>query len=127
MTAPLAPTLLRVIDQLLPELIDFRRDLHAHPELSFEEHRTSERLRSRLEAAGLTPRSVGETGLVVDLGAPEPRRRVALRGDLDALPVRERSGLDWSSTVDGVCHACGHDVHTTALLGAGLALAEVAD
>ena len=68
-----------------------------------------------------------EPGLVVDLGASEPRRRVALRGDIDALPVRERTGLDWSSTVDGACHACGHDVHATALLGAGLALAEVAD
>ena len=70
---------------------------------------------------------MSETGLVVDLGASEPRRRVALRGDIDALPVRERTGLDWSSTVDGACHACGHDVHATALLGAGLALAEVAD
>src|SRR5690606_37517628 len=127
MTAPLAPTLLRVTDGLVPELIDFRRDLHAHPELSFQEHRTTARLRERLEAAGLHPRSVSETGLVVDLGAAEPRRRVALRGDIDALPVRERTGLDWSSTTDGICHACGHDVHATVLLGAGLALAEVAD
>lgn len=127
MTAPLAPTLLRVIDDLVPELVDFRRDLHAHPELSFQEHRTTAKLRERLEAAGLAPRSVSETGLVVDLGASEPRRRVALRGDIDALPVRERTGLDWTSTVDGVCHACGHDVHATVLLGAGLALAEVAD
>lgn len=127
MTAPLAPTLLRVIDRLLPELIDFRRDLHAHPELSFEEHRTTARLRERLEAAGLTPRSISDTGLIVDLGDEDPRRRVALRGDIDALPVGERSGLDWTSTVPGVCHACGHDVHTTALLGAALALAEVAD
>ena len=60
---------------------------------------------------------------VPDLGAEDPRRRVALRGDIDALPIRERTGLDWSSTVDGVCHACGHDVHTAVLLGAGLALA----
>src|SRR5699024_1351339 len=122
----LAPTLLGVIDRILPELIDVRRDLHAHPELSFEEYRTTQRLRGRLEQAGLTPRSIGETGLVVDLGAREPRRRVALRGDIDAPPVRERTGLDWTSTVEGVCHACGHDVHTTALLGAALALAEVA-
>lgn len=127
MNAPLAPTLLSVIDGLLPELVDFRRDLHAHPELSFEEHRTTAVLRERLEAAGLEPRSVSETGLVVDLGSTDPLRRVALRGDIDALPVRERTGLDWSSTVDGACHACGHDVHTTALLGAGLALSEVAD
>ena len=127
MTAPLAPTLLRVIDELVPELLDVRRDLHAHPELSFAEHRTTAVLRERLQAAGLRPRSVSETGLVVDLGAENPSRRVALRGDIDALPVRERTGLDWSSTTEGACHACGHDVHTTALLGAALALAEVAD
>ena len=127
MTAPLAPTLLRVVDDLVPELIAFRRDLHAHPELGFAEHRTTQRIRERVVAAGLTPTDVGETGLVVDLGAEQPRRRVALRGDIDALPIRERTGLDWSSTVEGVCHACGHDVHTAVLLGAGLALATVAD
>ncbi len=127
MTAPLAPTLLRVVDDLVPELIAFRRDLHAHPELAFAEHRTTEKIRERILTAGLTPTDVGATGLVVDLGAEDPRRRVALRGDIDALPIRERTGLDWSSTVDGVCHACGHDVHTAVLLGAGLALATVAD
>ena len=127
MTAPLAPTLLRVVDDLAPELIAFRRDLHAHPELGFAEHRTTQRIRERIVAAGLTPTDVGETGLVVDLGAEQPRRRVALRGDIDALPIRERTGLDWSSTVEGVCHACGHDVHTAVLLGAGLALSTVAD
>lgn len=127
MTAPLAPTLLRVVDDLVPELLTFRRDLHAHPELGFAEHRTTQRLRERLAASGLVPQDVGPTGVVVDLGDPDPARRVALRGDIDALPIRERTGLDWASTVDGVCHACGHDVHTTVLLGAGLALAHVAD
>lgn len=126
MTAPLAPTLLRAVDALLPEIIDFRRDLHAHPELSFQEFRTTEKVRERLTAAGVRVRSVTETGLIADLGAEEPARRVALRGDMDALPIRERTGLDWSSTTDGACHACGHDVHTSVLLGAGLALAEVA-
>lgn len=127
MNAPLAPTLLRVVDQLVPELLEVRRDLHAHPELSFEEHRTTQVLRERLTAAGLRAESVVDTGLVVDLGDPDPLRRVALRGDIDALPVAERTGLDWSSTRPGVCHACGHDVHTAVLLGAALALAEVAD
>ncbi|GAA3620938.1 M20 family metallopeptidase [Marihabitans asiaticum] len=127
MTAPLAPTLLRVVDDLVPELIAFRRDLHQHPELSFAEHRTTERLRGRLEAAGLETVDVGATGVVVDLGAAKPRRRVAVRGDIDALPIRERTGLDWASTTDGVSHACGHDVHTTVVLGAGLALSTVAD
>lgn len=127
MTAPLAPTLLRVVDDLVPELIAFRRDLHTHPELSFAEHRTTEKLRERLEQAGLTTIDVGPTGLVVDLGAREPRRRVAVRGDIDALPIRERTGLDWASRTDGVSHACGHDVHTAVVLGAGLALSTVAD
>ena len=127
MTAPLAPALLRVVDDLVPELIGFRRDLHQHPELSFAEHRTTERLRGRLEAAGLETVDVGATGVVVDLGAAKPRRRVAVRGDIDALPIRERTGLDWASTTDGVSHACGHDVHTTVVLGAGLALSTVAD
>lgn len=126
MNAPLAPTLLRVIDRLLPELIDVRRDLHAHPELSFEEHRTTEVIRERLTGADLRISTVSDTGLVVDLGDEQPLRRVALRGDIDALPVAERTGLDWSSTRPGACHACGHDVHTTVLLGAALALSEVA-
>ena len=69
MTAPLAPTLLRVVDDLVPELIAFRRDLHAHPELAFAEHRTTEKIRERILAAGLAPTDVGATGLVVDLGA----------------------------------------------------------
>lgn len=96
MTAPLAPTLLRVVDDLVPELLTFRRDLHAHPELGFAEHRTTQRLRERLAASGLVPQDVGPTGVVVDLGDPDPARRVALRGDIDALPIRERTGLDWA-------------------------------
>lgn len=130
MTAPLAPTLLRVVDKLVPELLDLRRDLHAHPELSFAEHRTTGLLRRHLAPLaplGVRVSAVTETGLVVDLGDEQPLRRVALRGDIDALPVAERTGLDWASRTPGVCHACGHDVHTTVLLGAAIALAEVAD
>ena len=68
----------------------------------------------RLAAAGIRVRPLPGTGLVADLGAEQPAYRVALRADLDALPVRERTGLDWASTTDGVCHACGHDVHVAA-------------
>jgi amidohydrolase len=65
------------------------------------------------------------TGVVADIGAPEPNRRIALRADIDALPIREQTGLDFSSRTDGVSHSCGHDIHTTALVGAGLALRSI--
>ncbi|MCW2856282.1 MAG: amidohydrolase [Marmoricola sp.] len=108
------------------ELIEFRRDLHAHPELSWHEERTAGRVADRLVAAGLTPSRVGASGLIVDIGPPDAPV-VALRADLDALPVPDLTPDPWRSTVDGVAHACGHDVHTSSLLGAGIALAAVAD
>ena len=110
------------VDALAPELVEMRRDLHAHPELSREETRTTMVVSQRLAAAGIRVRPLPGTGLIADLGAEQPAYRVALRADLDALPVRERTSLDWASTNYGVCHACGHDVHVAAVLGAGLAL-----
>jgi amidohydrolase len=104
----------------LDELVEFRRDLHRHPELGFTEQRTTRLVAERLERAGLSPRLLSGTGLVCDLGSSGPL--VALRGDLDALPLPDESGQPWSSQTPGVSHACGHDLHTTALLGAGLAL-----
>ena len=120
-------TVASVITGVLPELVTIRRDIHAHPELSREETRTTALLRGRLDRAGTRVTPMPRTGLVADIGAREPRLRIGLRADIDALPVQERTGLDWASTVDGVCHACGHDVHTTALLGAALVLAELED
>jgi amidohydrolase len=113
------------ITSLSHELVDVRRDLHAHPELSREETRTTDVLARRLDAAGVAVRRLPGTGLLADVGAPEPAFRVGLRADMDALPVRERSGVAFASTTPGVCHACGHDVHTAALLGALLSLKEV--
>lgn len=110
-----------------PELIELRRDLHAHPELSRGEVRTTALVGQRLRAAGIAVRALEVTGLVADLGAESPAYRVALRADLDALPVVERTGLDWASTTEGICHACGHDVHVAAVLGAALALKEHED
>ena len=109
------------------ELMAFRRDLHAHPELSHAETRTTARVAARLTAAGVRVRPLTGTGLVGDIGAVDPAYRVALRADLDALPLAERTGLSFASQSDGVCHACGHDVHVAAVLGAGLALQEQAD
>lgn len=108
------------LEPLLPELIDFRRDLHAHPELSFKEFRTTDRLVERLEAAGLQPKRLDGTGLTVDIG--EGPIATALRGDIDALPIIEETGLPFASKNHGVTHACGHDVHTTTMLGIALVL-----
>ena len=108
----------------LPQLVTIRRDLHRHPEVSWAEERTSAVIAERLTEAGLAPQRLTRTGVVADIGAADPDFRVVLRADIDALPVRERTGLDWASVSPGVAHACGHDVHATALLGAGFALAD---
>ncbi len=108
------------LEPLLPELIAFRRDLHAHPELSFKEFRTTDKLVERLEEAGLKPRRLDGTGLTVDIG--DGPIATALRGDIDALPIIEETGLPFASKNHGVTHACGHDVHTATMLGVALVL-----
>ncbi len=113
------------ISSLAAELTDIRRDLHAHPELSREETRTTDCVARRLDAEGVRVRLLPGTGLVADVAPADAVHRVALRADMDALPVRERSGLDFASRTPGVCHACGHDVHVVALVGALLALRAV--
>jgi amidohydrolase len=105
------------------ELTEFRRDLHAHPEPAYAEHRTTRLVADRLAGAGLHPVLPPKTtGLYADIGRGKPR--VALRADMDALPMDDEKGVAYRSTVPGMCHACGHDVHTAILLGAGLFLAE---
>lgn len=113
------------VDALEPELIALRRDLHAHPEIGYQEHRTTEVVRERLEASDIRTRRLDGTGLVAELGAEQPTIRIGLRADLDALPVQEQTGLPFASLEPGMCHACGHDVHTAGVLGATLALAAV--
>ena len=112
-----------VVEKYSDELIDLRRDLHAHPELSWSEHRTTDVAAARIAEAGWRVTRMPGTGLVADLGDRGPL--VALRADLDALPVLDTSGDPWASLTPGVAHACGHDVHVAGLIGAGLALAEV--
>ncbi|MDQ1655835.1 MAG: hypothetical protein QOD41_918, partial [Cryptosporangiaceae bacterium] len=103
-------------------LVQLRRYLHAHPELSGAEHATAALLAERLAAAGLSPVLIpGGNGVICDIGEGEPV--VALRADLDALPLPDVKDVPYRSTVDGVCHACGHDVHASVVVGAGLALA----
>ncbi|HEX4705014.1 MAG TPA: amidohydrolase, partial [Pseudonocardiaceae bacterium] len=108
------------------DLVAWRRHLHAHPELSRQEFGTTDLVAGLLRSVGLRPWILpGGTGLICDVGVGDTC--VALRADLDALPLDEMTDLPFRSTVDGVCHACGHDVHTTALLGAALAMAAARD
>ncbi|MEU5125704.1 amidohydrolase [Streptomyces mobaraensis] len=122
----------RLPADLRAELIAFRRDLHMHPELGHREFRTTAALRARLEKAGLRPRTLASgTGLICDIGRSRPgasRRPVlAFRADLDALPIPDTKQVPYRSTVPGAAHACGHDVHTTVVLGTGLVLAALAE
>ncbi|MGW6723234.1 amidohydrolase [Streptomyces sp. NPDC054995] len=116
----------RLSDELRAELIAFRRDLHMHPELGNQEFRTTAAIKDRLEKAGLKPRvlAVG-TGLMCDVGEWDGvTPMLALRADIDALPIPDtKAGVPYRSTVPDRAHACGHDVHTTTVLGAGLVLA----
>lgn len=125
----------RLAKQVEADMVELRRDLHAHPELGRSEVRTTRTLAARLRRAGLEPRLLPTTGLVCDipvgLGPPSTDSDgrgevIALRADIDALPVRDEKDVPYRSQVPGVCHACGHDVHTAAVLGAGLVLADLA-
>lgn len=107
------------------DLVAWRRHIHQHPELGRQEFSTTQFVASRLADAGLNPKVLpGGTGLTCDFG-PEHGPRVALRADMDALPMTERTGAPYSSLVPGAAHACGHDGHTAVLLGTALALASV--
>nr|WTB36262.1 amidohydrolase [Streptomyces sp. NBC_00830] len=130
-------------EPLRAELIAFRRDLHMHPELGNQEFRTTAALKARLEKAGLEPRVLSTgTGLICDVGTSggarssdkgggrraggDTRPMLALRADIDALPIPDtKTGVPYRSTVPDRAHACGHDIHTTTVLGAGLVLAEL--
>ncbi|PWW22895.1 amidohydrolase [Geodermatophilus normandii] len=114
------------VDEHLPELVGVRRHLHMHPELAYAEVETTAYLEQRLTEAGLAPhRLPSGTGLVVEVGSGSPT--VVLRADIDALPLADLKDVPYASTREGMCHACGHDVHTTVALGAVLALAGTDD
>jgi len=115
------------VDAMRDTLIDYRREVHRFPEVSWQEHRTTALVLTALQDTGAVVTALPGSGAIVDLGAPEPSRRVGLRADLDALPVEENTGLEWASRHSGVAHACGHDLHTVGVLGAGLALARMHD
>ncbi len=107
------------------DLIEFRRDLHAHPEIGLELPRTAEKVATQLEATGLeVTRGIGGHGVVATLRRGSDNDAIGFRADMDALPITEATGLPYGSTVPGQFHGCGHDGHTTMLLGAAIALAQ---
>ncbi len=112
----------REIAVLVEQTRDVRHDLHRHPELGFEERRTQSVVRAWLEGLGYSPRICAGTGLVADLDASRPGPTIALRADLDALPIDERTDLPWRSVHAGCSHKCGHDGHTAILLGVATVL-----
>jgi amidohydrolase len=115
------------LDSMLNDLEAFYKDVHSHPELSMQEKRTASVAAERLRAAGFeVSEGIGNTGVVGVLRNGEGPT-VMLRADMDALPVQEQSGLDYASTVDGVMHACGHDMHVTWLAGAAALMAGARD
>lgn len=121
------PTLPR-IDAFADELTAIRRDLHAHPEIGFEEVRTAGIVAQALRSYGIeVHEGIGKTGVVGVLDGKAPGRTVGLRADMDALPMDEETNLPWRSQTPGVFHGCGHDGHTTMLLGAARYLAETRD
>ncbi|BBE34084.1 hydrolase [Sphingosinicella microcystinivorans] len=116
----LAPDLAEIISPL----VALRRDIHAHPELGFNEHRTAARIAAELRAAGLeVHEAIGGTGVVAVLRAGNGPKTLGLRADMDALPIDEQTGLPWASTRPGCFHGCGHDGHVAMLLGAAQYLA----
>ena len=119
----------KTVEHHLDTLVSVRREIHANPELAWHEVNTTDLVADHLAQTGWEISRLEPTGLVADLGDPRshPGPRVALRADLDALPVADTGDEPWVSLAPGVAHACGHDLHTAALLGAGLALNEVAE
>ncbi|WP_420351471.1 amidohydrolase [Paenirhodobacter sp.] len=110
------------------DLTAIRHDFHEHPELGFQEHRTSARVAELLEGWGIAvTRGLGGTGVVGVLEGARPGRTIGLRADMDALPMEEMTNLPYASKTPGVFHGCGHDGHTTMLLGAARYLAETRD
>ena len=108
------------------EMIAFRRDLHQHPELQWEEFRTTQKVADEMDKLGIPYRKTVPTGLIAELVGGKPGKTVALRADMDALPVQElNEGLAYQSLEDGKMHACGHDAHTAMLVTAAKALKEI--
>ncbi len=117
----------RLAREAEPGLVDIRRDLHAHPELAFEEHRTASLIARELTRLGIEHQTgVGQTGVVGTIQGGRPGPTLVIRADMDALPIHEQTGLAYASRTAGKMHACGHDMHSSTLLGVAGILASLA-
>ena len=117
-----------LVKQCAEEMIQTRRQIHQHPELSNQEFKTTALIKERLTEYGIEIVDIGmETGAVGILRGKNPGKTIALREDIDALPMQENTGLPYASQIDGVCHACGHDIHTTTLIYAAKILSQLRD
>ena len=128
--AEIHPPVMPEVAAIAPDMLALRHDLHAHPELAYEEHRTGDIVAAKLAAWGYeVHRGLGDTGVVGTLrcGDHVNGKRLGLRADMDALPIRETTGLPYASQHDGKMHACGHDGHTATLLAAAKVIAESQD
>ncbi len=114
---------IEVDEALVARVTELRRAIHRRPELGFEEHETAALVERELDSLGIEHRRAAQTGVVARIDGAAPGRVAALRGDMDALPIGERTGLPFASEIDGKMHACGHDAHTAMLLGAAHVLA----
>lgn len=125
---PTCAGLLSSVETIAPQFVSIRRSIHAHPELAFEERQTSDLVASTLEGLGYrVHRGLGTTGVVGQLTKGTGSKTIGIRADMDALPIQERTGLDYASTLPGKMHACGHDGHTAILLCAARQLAQSVD
>ena len=114
------------IKELEPKIIEMRRHIHQHPEIGFEEYKTAEYVCEMLSDLKLELKTgIAKTGVVAILRGTKPGKMIALRADMDALPITEKTGLSFASVNPGVMHACGHDAHTAALLGAAMILSQL--
>lgn len=118
-----------ITNSIATRLIEIRRHIHSHPELSGQEYQTAAFVAGVLSSSGLhVVEGVGKTGVIGELaGNHHDEKVLAIRTDMDALPIQERSGLEYASRIEGVMHACGHDVHTTVGLGTAMVLSQIAD
>ncbi|MFB5662596.1 M20 family metallopeptidase [Alteribacillus sp. HJP-4] len=116
------------LEELYPDLVEFRRDLHMYPELSHKEEKTPGKIANFLSDLGLDVRTgVGGKGVVGILRGDKPGKTVALRADFDALPIQDEKDVEYKSRIPGIMHACGHDIHTASLLGTAKVLSEHRD
>ena len=113
-----AKELLGRAQALEPQLVEWRRTLHRHPEVGFDLTQTKALVKKALTEMGYEPKDCGKAGVIALAGGKKPGKTILLRGDMDALPIQEESGVDYASEVPGKMHGCGHDMHTAMMLGA---------